>query len=303
MQKLPLTLLNIPTGNDGLFLKVENGKVVPAAAPAGGGGTTYTAGSGITINGTIIGTSAATTTAPGSMSAADKVKLDGLSAETYSTITSKLAGGSGGGTTNFLRADGTFAAPPAGSAGGSSSTDNVTLTGTTKFGATTGMTINATTGATYLKAVNVESLSLMSGYISNAEYRHPANGYSVFNTGLRVGGEKSFGYEPGYGGGGTVTQTNGQTFAVTINKPTGRINTFGSSISPNTTVSFAVGNSTVTVNDVVIVNAVSASPNLAIIWVSMNNSNGNFYVNIYNPATFAISVSAINFAVIKGSVN
>jgi hypothetical protein len=34
--------------------------------------------------------------------------------ETYSTITTKLAGGSGGGTTNFLRADGTFAAPPSG---------------------------------------------------------------------------------------------------------------------------------------------------------------------------------------------
>jgi hypothetical protein len=32
--------------------------------------------------------------------------------ETYSTITTKLSGGSGGGTTNFLRADGTFAAPP-----------------------------------------------------------------------------------------------------------------------------------------------------------------------------------------------
>lgn len=37
--------------------------------------------------------------------------------ETYSTITTKLAGGSGGGTTNFLRADGTFAAPPAGGSG------------------------------------------------------------------------------------------------------------------------------------------------------------------------------------------
>ena len=33
--------------------------------------------------------------------------------ETYSTITTKVAGGSGGGTTNFLRADGTFAIPVA----------------------------------------------------------------------------------------------------------------------------------------------------------------------------------------------
>jgi hypothetical protein len=64
----------------------------------------------------------ATTVTKGLLSGTDKTKLDALSGsntgdETYSTITSKLAGGSGGGTINFLRADGTFAAPPGGGGG------------------------------------------------------------------------------------------------------------------------------------------------------------------------------------------
>lgn len=53
---------------------------------------------------------------------AQESKLSGISGtntgdETYTTITTKLADGSGGGTTKFLRADGTFAAP--GGGGGS----------------------------------------------------------------------------------------------------------------------------------------------------------------------------------------
>lgn len=93
-----------------------------------------------------ISITAATTSAAGSMSAADKTKLDGIQAgaqvnvatdlsytastrllasstgvdATLPLFTSTDAGltpGSGGGTTNFLRADGTWAAPPAGSGG------------------------------------------------------------------------------------------------------------------------------------------------------------------------------------------
>ena len=45
--------------------------------------------------------------------------------ETYSSITTKLAAGSGGGTSNFLRADGAFAPPPSG--GGGTTTNAVTF--------------------------------------------------------------------------------------------------------------------------------------------------------------------------------
>lgn len=93
----------------------------------------------------VISITAATTSAAGSMSAADKTKLDGiaagaqvnvgtdlgydpstrlLSSSTGSDVTfplfsstdAGLAPASGGGTTNFLRADGTWASPPAGGA-------------------------------------------------------------------------------------------------------------------------------------------------------------------------------------------
>jgi hypothetical protein len=98
-----------------------------------------------------ISIAAASTVAPGSMSAADKTKLDGVTAGatksdlgyTASSRTISNTGGtaavlplvtsgaaglapqSGGGTTNFLRADLTWAAPPAGG-GGATNLDGLT---------------------------------------------------------------------------------------------------------------------------------------------------------------------------------
>lgn len=113
----------------------------------GGGGVTSVSGTApvVSSGGTTpaISITAATTSAAGSMSAADKTKLDGIQAgaqvnvgtdlsytastrllasstgvdATLPLFTSTDAGltpGSGGGTTNFLRADGAWAAPPAG---------------------------------------------------------------------------------------------------------------------------------------------------------------------------------------------
>jgi hypothetical protein len=68
-----------------------------------------TATTGVSVTGTLGATGAVTGSNLSGTNTGD---------ETYSTITSKLAGGSGGGTTNFLRADGTFAAPPGGAAWG-----------------------------------------------------------------------------------------------------------------------------------------------------------------------------------------
>lgn len=64
--------------------------------------------------------------------------------ETSSTILSKLSGASGGGTTNFLRADGTWAVPAGGGGGGATSG---TWTPTLSFGTgTTGITYSTQLG-------------------------------------------------------------------------------------------------------------------------------------------------------------
>ena len=124
------------------------------AAPAGGvssvSGTAPIVSSGGSTP--VISISAATISVAGSMSAADKTKLDGIEAGaqvnvstdlSYTAATRVLASStgadvtlplmstsdaglvpaSGGGTTNFLRADGVFAAPPSGGGGGNSAAD------------------------------------------------------------------------------------------------------------------------------------------------------------------------------------
>lgn len=102
--------------------RVPDTRTISTTAPLSGGGT-------LAANRTL-SISAATTLAAGSMSAEDKTKLDAISGtntgdETYSSITTKLAAGSGGGTSNFLRADGAFAPPPSG--GGGTTTNAVTF--------------------------------------------------------------------------------------------------------------------------------------------------------------------------------
>lgn len=98
--------------------RVPTSTTISTTAPLAGGGNLAT-------NRTLSIT-AATTAAAGSMSAADKTKLDAITGthtgtntgdETSGTILSKLSAASGGGTTNFLRADGTWAAPPGGGGG------------------------------------------------------------------------------------------------------------------------------------------------------------------------------------------
>ncbi len=126
---------------------------ISGAAP----GTEVTAVSVVSANG-ISGTSSGGNTpaltlalgaiTPTSVAATGSVSGSNLSGtntndETYSTITTKLAGGSGGGTTNFFRADGTFAAtpitPPAGS------TTQIQFNDAGAFGADADFTWNSST--------------------------------------------------------------------------------------------------------------------------------------------------------------
>jgi hypothetical protein len=126
---------------------VDGSQLTNLPGGGGGGGVTAVTGSApITSTGgatPAIGISAATTSAAGSMSAADKTKLDGIAAgaevnaatdisydaasrevrsstgadATLPLVASSAAGlapASGGGTINFLRADGTWAAPAGG---------------------------------------------------------------------------------------------------------------------------------------------------------------------------------------------
>lgn len=134
------------------FLRADGTWAAPAGGVSSVSGTAPIVSSGGSTP--AISISAATTSAAGSMSAADKTKLDGIAAGaqvnvptdlTYTAATRLLASStgadvtlplmstseaglvpaSGGGTTNFLRADGVFAAPPSGGGSGGNSAADV----------------------------------------------------------------------------------------------------------------------------------------------------------------------------------
>lgn len=103
----------------------------------------------------------------------------------------------------------------------------------------------------------------------------------------------------GTGAGGTVTQGTSRLTAVTIDKPTGRI-TMVSDTGSSTVNSFVVNNSTVSANDVIIVNQASGT-NIYTLRVS-NVTTGAFTIS-FNTTTTSVDAPVINFAVIKGAIS
>ena len=103
--------------------------------------------------------------------------------------------------------------------------------------------------------------------------------------------------------GGAVTQGDGsgRATAVTLNKVTGKITTDDDSIAAAATVKHTVNNSTVTANDVIIVNKVSGDADTRI-YVDAVGS-GTFVVALNHFAGSGTDTTALvyNFVVIKGS--
>lgn len=107
----------------------------------------------------------------------------------------------------------------------------------------------------------------------------------------------------GTGTGGTVTQITSLSTGVTINKPSGRINTFASALAANLNTVFTVTNSVVGADDTIVVSWANVVSNNIPIWVS-NVTAGAFSIAYTNLGTLTASQSnAINFTVIKGAVS
>lgn len=105
------------------------------------------------------------------------------------------------------------------------------------------------------------------------------------------------------GNGGTATQTTNRTTAVTLNKLAGTISLFNATAAQGT-FSFLVNNSTVSANDVIIVNVkTSTTPaNTYVPSVTQVNA-GSFRISITVPTAIGIAdTPQINFLVLKGVV-
>ena len=105
----------------------------------------------------------------------------------------------------------------------------------------------------------------------------------------------------GTGSGGTVTQATSRTTAVTLNKPTGRIDVISGAGSATWTT-FQLNNSLVTATDVIVLSVKTGSTNVYLTNVT-SVANGSLNISFATTGGTATDTFSINFAVIKGSTS
>jgi hypothetical protein len=127
--------------------------------------------------------------------------------------------------------------------------------------------------------------------------------YSFGDTQNEVRFAGGFGYDTGTGG--TVTQATNKSTAVTLNKMCGKITTNNAPLGANTTVTFALNNTQIGVNDSILVNV--NSPGLATdgtyqAWANVGLSNQTV-ICLRNISGGSLSEAVVlTFNVIKGVV-
>ena len=106
----------------------------------------------------------------------------------------------------------------------------------------------------------------------------------------------AFGY---ISGAGTITQATNKATAVTLNSPSGQITLNGDALAADTTVSFTLTNSSITANDVLILNHISAGTAGSYL-LNAQAAAGSASINVRNITSGSLSEAiVIGFAVIK----
>jgi hypothetical protein len=123
------------------------------------------------------------------------------------------------------------------------------------------------------------------------------------DAGVQAGG--NLGYDATTGafgyisGTGTITQATNKATAVTLNGPGGRITLNGAALAADTTVSFTLTNSSITANDVLILNHLSAGTAGSYL-LNAQAAAGSASINVRNITSGSLSEAiVIGFAVIK----
>jgi hypothetical protein len=123
------------------------------------------------------------------------------------------------------------------------------------------------------------------------------------NAGAVAGG--NLGYNAATGafgyinGTGTITQATNKATGVTLNSPSGQITLNGTALAADTTVSFTLTNSSITANDVLILNHLSAGTAGSYL-LNAQAAAGSASINVRNITSGSLSEAiVIGFAVIK----
>jgi hypothetical protein len=123
------------------------------------------------------------------------------------------------------------------------------------------------------------------------------------DAGVQAGG--NLGYDATAGafgyisGTGTITQATNKATGVTLDSPSGQITLNGAALAADTTVSFTLTNSSITANDVLILNHLSAGTAGSYL-LNAQAAAGSASINVRNITSGSLSEAiVIGFAVIK----
>jgi hypothetical protein len=102
---------------------------------------------------------------------------------------------------------------------------------------------------------------------------------------------------------GTVTQATSKSTGVTLNKSAGKITMNAASLGAGAAVTFTLTNSTISANDVVIVN-VSGGGTAGAYWPYVSSmTTGSVVIGLWNSTGGALAEAVVlNFAIIHGAV-
>ena len=124
------------------------------------------------------------------------------------------------------------------------------------------------------------------------------------NAGAQAGGNLGYNATTGVfgyvSGTGTITQATNKATGVTLNSPTGQITMNGAALAHSTTVSFTLTNSSITANDVLILNHISGGTAGSYL-LNARAAAGSASINVRNIESSGSLSEAIviGFAVIK----
>ena len=155
-----------------------------------------------------------------------------------------------------------------------------------------GATIGATTASTITGTTITASTKFAGAIDGTVGATTPA---AV--TGTNVLATTTLGYKAGSGG--TVTQGTSKSTTVVLNKATGQITLHGAALTANTNVAFALTNSTIAANDILVFNHVSGGTIGAYNFNAVAGS-GTATVTVRNITSGSLTEApVISFAVIK----
>ena len=159
---------------------------------------------------------------------------------------------------------------------------------------TTIQTVTATANRTISFPNATGTVALVAGSNQQVTYN---------NAGAQAGGNLGYNATTGVfgyvSGTGTITQATNKATGVTLNSPSGQITLNGAALAADTTVSFTLTNSSITANDVLILNHLSAGTAGSYL-LNAQAGAGSASINVRNITAGSLSEAiVIGFAVIQ----